>query len=201
MSQKVSRALVSVTDKTGIAEFVKELSDLGIEILSTGGTAKVIKAAGIPVIDVSEFTGSPECFDGRVKTLHPKVHGGILNQRKNTKHQEQKKELGIKDIDLVIVNLYAFEKTVAKEGVAFEDAIENIDIGGPSMVRSAAKNHQDVGIVTEPADYARVLSELKENNGILSDTFRKELCLKAFQRTAEYDKSIATYLEKVIVKK
>ena len=190
----IERALVSVSDKSGLADFIKEVAAMGVEILSTGGTARTLREAGIAVTDVSDYTGHPEIMDGRVKTLHPRVHGGLLAVRDNAEHRRAMTDNGIKPIDMVVVNLYPFEQTVAKPDCAFEDAIENIDIGGPSMVRSAAKNHRYVAIVTDPADYARVLGELK-SSGEVSDTLRSELALKAFKLTAHYDTAISAYLE------
>ncbi|MGI6109682.1 MAG: bifunctional phosphoribosylaminoimidazolecarboxamide formyltransferase/IMP cyclohydrolase [Eubacteriaceae bacterium] len=188
------KALISVSDKTGIVEFAKELETMGWEILSTGGTAKAIADAGLKVTEVSEVTGFPECFDGRVKTLHPIIHGGLLNIRDNAEHQKQKKELGIEDIDLVVINLYPFAKTVAS-GADFATCIENIDIGGPTMLRSAAKNFKFVTVLTDPADYQTVLDELKADGKTTYDT-RFELALKVFELTAHYDSMIADYLKK-----
>ncbi|MCC6406969.1 MAG: bifunctional phosphoribosylaminoimidazolecarboxamide formyltransferase/IMP cyclohydrolase [Planctomycetes bacterium] len=194
MHNQVQRALVSVSDKTGLVEFVRSLSRLGVEILSTGGTHKALVDAGIPAREVSEYTGFPEMMHGRVKTLHPKVHGGILALRDEATHVAAMKEHAIAPIDLVVVNLYPFEATVAKPGVSRADAIEQIDIGGPSMVRSAAKNHRFVGIVTDPNDYARVLAELAEHGGALSENFKRELALKAYSLTARYDAAISAWL-------
>ena len=194
MNNKVSRALLSVSDKTGLEGFARQLAQQGVELLSTGGTYKALAAAGIPVREVSEYTGFPEMMHGRVKTLHPKVHGGILALRDEPTHVTAMKEHGISDIDLVVINLYPFEATVAKPGVSRADAIEQIDIGGPSMVRSAAKNHRFVGIVTDPADYGRVLDELQRNEGALGSALRRELALKAFQTTSRYDAAIAAWL-------
>jgi len=195
---KIERALISLTDKSGIEEFANELAQLGVEILSTGGTAKKIREAGIPVKDVSEFTGFPEMLDGRVKTLHPLVHGGILHQRANEDHQKQCREHGIKPIDLIAVNLYAFEKTVANPDCTLADAIENIDIGGPTMLRSSAKNFHDVTVIVDPADYPQVLKEIKETgNTTLKTRFR--LAAKVFALTAKYDTVISAWLEKVDV--
>ena len=191
---KVARALVSVSDKKGILELGKRLAKLGVEILSTGGTARALREASVPVRDVSDFTGFPEMLDGRVKTLHPRVHGGILG-RATDDHRKQMSAHGIDAIDLVVVNLYPFRETVAR-GASFEDVIENIDIGGPAMVRSAAKNHERVAIVVEPADYERVLTEL-ESTGEISQPLRFELCCKAFAHTAAYDGAIASYLAAV----
>jgi phosphoribosylaminoimidazolecarboxamide formyltransferase / IMP cyclohydrolase len=190
----IQRALISVSDKTGLLEFAKELHALGVEILSTGGTASALQAAGIPVVSVSDFTGSPEILDGRVKTLHPKIHGGLLARRDDVKHREQMAANAIKPIDLVVVNLYPFEATIAKPGCTLEDAIENIDIGGPSMIRSAAKNHHDVAVVVDPADYAVVLDELRAGHGSVSLATRQRLARRAFQITARYDGAIADYL-------
>jgi len=189
----VRRALVSVYDKTGVADFCRGLHSLGFEILSTGGTAKELKAASISVTEVSDFTGSPEVFGGRVKTLHPRIHGGILYRRKEQKKEAEKH--GIKPIDIVVVNLYPFEKTIAKQGVSLDEVIENIDIGGPAMIRSAAKNFESVAVVVDPADYGPLLQELKENKGISLET-RRRLMEKAFARTAEYDWAISSYFGK-----
>ncbi len=195
---KITRALISLTDKSGIEGFARELADLGVDILSTGGTAKKIREAGIPVKDVSEFTGFPEMLDGRVKTLHPKVHGGILNQRDNAEHQRQCVEHDLKPIDLIAVNLYAFEKTVADPNCSLADAIENIDIGGPTMLRAAAKNFHDVTVIVDPADYPQVLKEIKEQgNTTLKTRFR--LAAKVFALTSKYDTTISAWLDKVDV--
>ncbi len=191
---KITRALVSVSDKTGLVELAKGLRDMGVEILSTGGTAKLLADNGIAVVAVSDFTGSPEILDGRVKTLHPKIHGGLLGRRDDAKHQEQMAANAIRPIDLVVVNLYPFEATVAKPGCTFEDAIENIDIGGPSMVRSAAKNHHDVTVLVDPADYACVLEEMRSSGGSVSLATNTRLARRAFQITAAYDGAIADYL-------
>ena len=191
---KVTRALISVSKKDGILDFAKGLSKLGIEILSTGGTAKLLRDGGVAVKDVSEFTGFPEMLDGRVKTLHPKVHGGILGRRSNPEHVKQMKQHGIEPIDLVVVNLYPFEQTVAKPGCTLEEAIENIDIGGPTMLRSAAKNYTDVAVVVSPRDYARVLEELQKTGEVSAKT-RSELCRTVFLHTARYDSAISAYLE------
>ena len=164
----IKRALLSVSDKTGLVEFATTLqSDFGVELLSTGGTSRALREAGLEVIDVSDFTGAPELFDGRVKTLHPKVHGGLLQIRDSADHQQQAADNNIPTIDLVVVNLYPFEETVAKEGTTLAEAIEKIDIGGPSMLRSAAKNSKDVTVVTDPADYKKVLDEMEKNEGCL----------------------------------
>jgi phosphoribosylaminoimidazolecarboxamide formyltransferase/IMP cyclohydrolase len=190
----IARALISVSDKTGLVEFARGLHALGVEILSTGGTAAALTAAGIPVVSVSDFTGSPEILDGRVKTLHPKIHGGLLARRDDAKHREQMQANEIRPIDLVVVNLYPFEATVAKPGCSLEDAIENIDIGGPSMIRSAAKNHHDVAVVVDPADYGPVLDEMRRGGGSVSLATRQRLARRAFQITARYDGAIADYL-------
>jgi phosphoribosylaminoimidazolecarboxamide formyltransferase/IMP cyclohydrolase len=192
----VERALISVFDKTGIVEFAKRLAALKIEILSTGGTAKLLREAGVAVRDVSHFTGWPEMLGGRVKTLHPKVHGGLLLRRKNTEDQKQAAEHGIAPIDLVVVNLYPFEATAAKAGLTAEELIENIDIGGPTMLRSAAKNFESVTVVTDPADFERVAKEL-ESTGDTSPTTRLELARKVFATTSRYDGMITTELERL----
>ncbi len=189
---KIKRALLSVSVKDGLIEFAKALSKHGVELLSTGGTAKAIKDAGIPVKDVSDHTGFPEMMDGRVKTLHPKVHGGILSVRNNDSHVKAQKDHDIGDIDLVVVNLYPFVQTVAK-GADFETCIENIDIGGPAMVRSAAKNHEFVTIITDPADYAAVTAEMDANGGATTYALRKKLAARAYAHTAAYDSAISTW--------
>lgn len=190
---KVRRALVSVSDKTGLVPFVRELVEMGVEVISTGGTANHLKEAGLPVTGVSEVTGFPEIMDGRVKTLHPAIHGGILADRDRPSHMQAIAELGIKPIDMVVVNLYPFEATIARKGVTEAEAIENIDIGGPAMVRSAAKNFSGVAVVTDPADYDAVISELKATGGELSPETRRRLAAKAFQHTAHYDAAIARW--------
>ena len=190
----IKRALVSVSDKTGIVDFCRELSLLGVEIFSTGGTLKSLQDAGVSAASISTITGFPEIMDGRVKTLHPKIHGGLLAVRENADHVKQATDNGISFIDLVVVNLYPFEATVAKPDVTFEDAIENIDIGGPSMLRSAAKNNESVTVVTDSADYALVLQEMRENNGTTKRTTRLSLALKVFELTSRYDRAIASYL-------
>lgn len=189
---QLKRALISVSDKQGIVEFVKGLSELGVEILSTGGTAKVLKEAGVVTVEVSDFTGFPEMMGGRVKTLHPKVHGGILALREDKKHLSDAENQGIEFIDMVVVNLYPFEATIAKEGVTEEEAIENIDIGGPAMIRSAAKNFKYVTVVVDSGDYERVLMQIKEQ-GRTSPDLRKELAGKAFSLTSRYDEAIDQY--------
>ena len=188
------RALISVSDKTGIAEFAKELSDLGVEIISTGGTYKALKDAGLNVMEISELTGFPECLDGRVKTLHPKVHAGILAMRAKDEHMKQLKDLGVETIDFVVVNLYPFKQTILKDGVTRAECVENIDIGGPTMLRSAAKNYQDVTVITDPNDYSIVLDELKSNGSVSIDT-KFYLMNKVFEHTANYDAMICNYLK------
>ena len=192
----IKRALVSVSDKTGVVEMAKGLAALGAEILSTGGTAKALRDAGVAVTDVAAYTGSPEILDGRVKTLHPKIHGGLLGRRSVPAHVDQMKQHGIGPIDVVVVNLYPFEATISKPDCSLEEAIENIDIGGPSMLRSAAKNHEDVVVVVDPKDYQRVLDALKA--GTVDHALRRELAMKVFQHTARYDSLIAGYLEKQV---
>ena len=191
---KVTRALISVSHKEGILDFAKAIAGLGIEILSTGVTANLLRDGGVKVKDVSEFTGFPEMLDCRVKTLHPKVHGGLLGRRNNPEHVKQMKQYGIEPIDLVVVNLYPFEQTVAKPGCTLEDAIENIDIGGPTMLRSAAKNYTDVAVVVSPKDYGRVLEELKKTGEVSLKT-RFELCRTVFHHTARYDSAISAWLD------
>ncbi len=190
----IKRALISVSDKTGIVDFAKELSTFGVAILSTGGTAALLRKEGVPVQDVSDYTGFPEMMDGRVKTLHPKVHGGLLGIRGNPAHVAKMAEHGIEPIDMVVVNLYPFEATVAKDGCTLEDAIENIDIGGPTMLRSAAKNNQDVTVLVDPADYAPVLAEMRDNDGSVSPKTNFGLAVKVYQRTAAYDAAISNWL-------
>src|SRR5580692_2576754 len=190
---KIQRALVSVSDKMGLVAFAQILAQVHIEILSTGGTAKMLREAGIAARDISEHTGFPEMLDGRVKTLHPKVHGGLLYIRGNEKHEAAAREHGITPIDLVVVNLYPFEQTVAKPDVTLHDAIENIDIGGPSMLRSAAKNHDSVTVIVDPADYAEVAKQIKESGNTTLE-LRRNLAAKVFARTAAYDAAIAAHL-------
>ncbi len=192
---KIERAIISVTDKKGIVDFATALSRFDIEILSTGGTAKALRQGGITVTDISEYTGFPEMMDGRVKTLHPKVHGGLLGLRDNPEHVRMMKEHGIKGIDMVVVNLYQFEKTVAKEGVTLEEAIENIDIGGPSMLRSSAKNFKDVTVIVDPVDYDVVLEEMEGSGGETTLKTRFRLARKVFRLTHEYDGAISQYLK------
>ena len=190
---KIQRALLSVSDKTGLVDFARALAGAGVELLSTGGTAKAIRDAGLPVMDVSDYTGFPEMLDGRVKTLHPKVHGGILGRRDLADHVATMQQHGIPNIDLVCVNLYPFRETVARPHT-LDDAIENIDIGGPAMVRSSAKNYRFVAIVTDPADYPKLVAEMQANGGALTDATRFGLAKKAFSHTAEYDSAISNYL-------
>jgi len=192
---ELTRALISVSDKSGIVEFARGLAKFGVEIISTGGTAKLLRENGIEVKEVSEVTGFPEMLNGRVKTLHPKIHGGILAVRGNREHMRQLSEKGMGRIDLVIVNLYPFEQTISNKDVKHEDAIENIDIGGPTLIRAAAKNYESVGVVVDPSDYAVILEELRRSKS-MSDETRKKLALKAFQHTARYDSIISDYLEK-----
>jgi len=190
----ITRALISVTDKSGIVEFGKFLAEHHVEILSTGGTAKVLREGGVKVTEVSDFTGFPEMLDGRVKTLHPKIHGGILGRRDLPSHLEQMAQHGIKPIDMVVVNLYQFEQVVAKPGCSLDDAIENIDIGGPAMLRSSAKNYKDVAVVTDPADYPHIMHEMKLGKGALNLATRFALAKKVFKLTHEYDGAIYHFL-------
>ncbi|MGB0583403.1 MAG: bifunctional phosphoribosylaminoimidazolecarboxamide formyltransferase/IMP cyclohydrolase, partial [Limisphaerales bacterium] len=190
---RISRALLSVSDKTGLVPFAKSLAESGVELISTGGTARVLREAGLEVKDISEHTGFPEMLDGRVKTLHPKVHGGLLHVRGNAEHEAAIKDHDIAAIDLVVVNLYPFEQTIAKPDVQLEDAIENIDIGGPSMLRSAAKNHDSVTVVVDWADYAMVAEQVGDA-GNTTRELRRQLAAKVFARTARYDAAIADYL-------
>src|SRR5258706_8019012 len=190
--RRVTRALLSVSDKSGLIEFARALAGHGIDLVSTGGTAKAIAAAGLKVTDVSELTGFPEMMDGRVKTLHPKVHGGLLAIRDNAEHAQSMRDPGIAPIDLLVVNLYPFEATVDK-GAGFEECIENIDIGGPAMIRAAAKNHDDVAVVVEPQDYQAVLEELAANKGATTLRLRRRLAAKAYARTAAYDAAISNW--------
>jgi len=192
---KIQRALISVSDKAGLIPFVQILAQAGIEIISTGGTAKALRDAGLAVKDISEHTGFPEMLDGRVKTLHPKVHGGLLFIRGNATHEASVKAHDISPIDLVVVNLYPFEATVAKPGVSLHDAIENIDIGGPSMLRSAAKNHDSVTVIVDPADYAEVARQITDSGNTTLE-LRRTLCAKVYARTAAYDAAIAAHLQK-----
>ena len=194
---KIKRAIISVSNKDGVIDFAKALQSLGVEILSTGGTAKALRNAGVSVKDVSDYTGFPEMLDGRLKTLHPKVHGGLLARRDNPKDMEDIKEYGIELIDMIVVNLYPFEETVAKPNVTLAEAIENIDIGGPTMLRSASKNFKDVAVVTDNNDFDNIIKEMKANKGDLSSKTRLELAKKVFRLTSKYDNAIADYLTKV----
>jgi phosphoribosylaminoimidazolecarboxamide formyltransferase/IMP cyclohydrolase len=195
----IERALISVSNKKGIVDFAKGLSGLGVEILSTGGTAKALRDAGVSVVEVSDYTGFPEMLDGRLKTLHPKIHGGLLSRRNNQKDMEDIKKHDIKPIDMVIVNLYPFEETISRPGVTFENAIENIDIGGPTMLRAASKNFQDVAVVVDPDDYEKILQELKSNGNFSKET-KLNLAKKVFEHTARYDSLISDYLSGVTEK-
>src|SRR5262245_42838762 len=194
MNVRIKQALASVSDKAGLAEFARGLATLGVSILSTGGTAKLLTAAGIKVTEVADYTGYPEMLDGRLKTLHPKIHGGLLARRDSAEHMAAIKEAGTEPIDLVIVNLYPFQQAVARPDCTFDEAIENIDVGGPTMVRAAAKNHAGVAVVTDPADYDAILAELRVSGGHLSAATRLALAKKAFAHTAAYDAAIANYL-------
>ena len=190
----VRRALISVSDKTGVVEFARELAGCGVALLSTGGSAQALRAAGIAVTDVSAHTGFPEIMDGRVKTLHPKIHGGLLGRRDMREHVEAMRAHGIEPIDLLVVNLYPFRETIAKPGCTLGEAIENIDIGGPAMVRAAAKNYAHVAVITDPADYAAVLREMRANSNAIGTAMRFDLARKAFSHTAEYDGAVSNYL-------
>jgi phosphoribosylaminoimidazolecarboxamide formyltransferase/IMP cyclohydrolase len=192
----IKRALISVSDKTGVLELAQELNTFGVELLSTGGTAKMIRDAGIPVMDVSDYTGFPEMMDGRVKTLHPKVHGALLGLRDNPEHVDAMAKHDIEPIDMVVVNLYPFEATVARDGCSLEDAIENIDIGGPTMLRSAAKNNKFVTVLVDPDDYATVITEMKQSSGEVSTETNFRLAVKVYQHTAAYDGAISNWLGK-----
>ncbi len=194
---KIQRALISLTDKAGVEDLGKALSGFGVEILSTGGTAKVLAQAGLNIREVSDFTGFPEMLDGRVKTLHPKIHGGILGIRSRAEHQQAMDEHNIQPIDMVVVNLYAFEKTVSNPDCTLEDAIENIDIGGPTLLRAAAKNYPFVTVVTDPGDYPAIISEMKESGGSVSPETNFRLARKVFKLTNEYDGAITRYLESI----
>ena len=191
---KIKRALISLSDKSGVVELAKVLQELGVEILSTGGTARHLAEAGIGIRSVDQFTGSPEMLDGRVKTLHPKVHGALLARRDLDDHMRQCSEMNIELIDMVVVNLYPFEQTVAKEGVTLEEAVEQIDIGGPTMLRSSAKNFAAVAVVTSPDQYAGVIEQLRANDGALDLKLRYDLARAVFRRTSEYDRRITEYL-------
>src|SRR6266404_7288082 len=191
--EKIQRALLSVSDKAGLVPLAQALAGASVELISTGGTAKTLREAGFTVTDLSAYTGFPEMLDGRVKTLHPKVHGGLLYVRSNPKHQAAAAENGIKPIDLVVVNLYPFEQTVAHKGVTLAEAIENIDIGGPSMLRSAAKNHESVTVVVDPGDYSVVADQIRQTGNTTLE-LRRKLAAKVFARTAAYDTAIASHL-------
>ncbi len=197
---RIKRALISVSDKTGILSLAKVLAENSVEILSTGGTSKLLKDEGVTVTSVDAYTGSPEIMDGRVKTLHPMIHGGILAVRDNSFHKEEMTKYGIKPIDLVVVNLYPFKETIAKDGVSLEEAIENIDIGGPTMIRSSAKNNRFVTVVVDPSDYQLIISEITDM-GSISYQLRTQLALKAFNHTADYDSAICAYLKSKYRKK
>jgi phosphoribosylaminoimidazolecarboxamide formyltransferase/IMP cyclohydrolase len=196
----IKRVLISVTDKKGIDEFARELTAFGAELLSTGGTAAQLRKSGVPVTEVSDYTGFPEMMDGRVKTLHPKIHGGLLALRDNDAHMQALRKHGISTIDMVVINLYRFEDTIAKEGCTLEHAIENIDIGGPSMLRAASKNYRFVSVVTDPADYPKIIAEMKQTGGKISEATNFELAKKTFQLTAHYDSAISNYLAKVSIR-
>jgi len=194
--RKISRALISVSDKTGVVDFARSLAEMGVKIISTGGTARTLREAGLDVRDVSDVTGFPEMMDGRVKTLHPMIHGAFLALRDNAEHVASMNEHGIEPIDLVVVNLYPFEETIAKEGVSLDEAVENIDIGGPAMIRSASKNWRDVAVVTDTRLYGQIIEELAANNGSLSLETRQRLATLAYTRTASYDLAISSYLSR-----
>src|ERR1700720_1122603 len=193
---KITRCLISVSDKTGIASFARALEKQGVDIISTGGTAELLRKEKIPVREISSFTGYPEVLEGRVKTLHPRVHGGLLYKRDNPKHEKEAREQGFEPIDLVVVNLYPFEQTIAKPDVTLAEAIENIDIGGPSMIRSAAKNYESVTVVVDPADYDVVLENMQDNDGETTLKLRERLAIKAFIKTSAYDRAIGNFLNK-----
>lgn len=192
---KIKRVLISVSDKKGVVEFAQSLSAFGVEFLSTGGTAKILREANLKVTDVSEYTGFPEMMNGRVKTLHPKVHGALLGVRSNPEHMKTMKEHGIIPIDMVIINLYPFKQAISKPGCTLEEAIENIDIGGPAMLRSSAKNYEGVTVIIDPADYSMVLDEMKKSGGEVSAKTNFKLAVKVFECTSEYDRMISSYLK------
>jgi phosphoribosylaminoimidazolecarboxamide formyltransferase/IMP cyclohydrolase len=194
MANKIQRALVSVSDKTGVVELARFLHEMGVEVLSTGGTQKALDQSGIPVRSVADYTGFPEMMDGRVKTLHPKIHAGLLALRDNLEHMQEVDRHGIELIDMIVVNLYPFQETIGKSGVKLEDAIEQIDIGGPTMLRAAAKNYRDVIVVVNPTRYPQIIQELKAGNGRVSDELKFELACEVFEHTATYDRAIADYL-------
>src|SRR2546421_7596740 len=191
--QKISRALISVSNKTGIVDFARELRRFDVEIISTGGTARALREAGVEVRDISDVTGFPEMMDGRIKTLHPRIHGGLLALRDNPEHQAAMREHDIEPIDMVVINLYPFQETIAREGVTLEEAIEQIDIGGPAMIRSAAKNFKDVAVVVSPLSYDEVISELQRQSGALSLDSREELAASAFLQISAYDGAISEF--------
>jgi len=191
----ITRALLSVTDKSGLVEFGEFLAGSGVEILSTGGTAKMLRTSGVPVVEVSDYTGFPEMLDGRVKTLHPKIHGGILGRRDLASHREQMAQHSIQPIDLVVVNLYQFEKAVAQPGCTLADAIENIDIGGPTLLRAAAKNYEAVTVVVDPVDYPGIMKEMQAHQGATTVATRFQLARKVFALTSAYDAAITAYLK------
>ncbi|MBF0536798.1 MAG: hypothetical protein HQL03_00940 [Nitrospirae bacterium] len=195
---KVLNAIISVSDKSGVVELARELRALGVNILSTGGTAKTLRQSGVDVMEISDYTGFPEIMDGRVKTLHPKVYGGILARRSNAQDMDTIQRHDIKGIDMVVVNLYPFRETIRRQGVTIQDAIENIDIGGPAMIRAAAKNFQDVIVVVDPNTYNDIIKEMKQNNGHVSLKTRIALAEKAFAQTASYDTAISEYLKGII---
>jgi len=197
----IRRALISVTDKSGLADFAKGLNEFGVHMLSTGGTARTLRESGLPITEVSDHTGFPEMLDGRVKTLHPKIHGGILGIRDNEEHVRTMAAHGIEPIDMVVVNLYAFVQTVSKPGCTLEDAIENIDIGGPTLIRASAKNHRHVAVVTDPSDYPRILDEMKRLGGQVSRETSLQLACKAFCLTHTYDGHICEYLQGIVEKR
>jgi len=192
---KIRKVLISVSDKSGVVEFAKSLSKYDVQFLSTGGTAKVLREAGLNIMDVSEYTGFPEMLDGRVKTLHPKIHGGLLGLRTNPEHVKTMKKHGIENIDMIVVNLYPFEATISKPDCTFEDAIENIDIGGPTMLRSAAKNFESVSVIIDPVDYDSVLSDMEKNDGAVTRNTNYKLAIKVFETTSKYDAMITGYLK------
>src|SRR6202047_4924974 len=193
---KITRALISVSDKTGIAKFARDLERQGVDIISTGGTAELLRKEKIPAREISSFTAYPEVLEGRVKTLHPRVHGGLLFKRGNPKHEAEAGEQGFEPVDLVVVNLYPFEETIAKPTVTLSEAIENIDIGGPSMIRSAAKNYESVTVVVDPADYDTVLENMRDNDGATTLKLREHLAIKAFIKSSNYDRAIGNFLNK-----
>lgn len=193
---KIEKVLISVSDKSGVVEFAKELAKFNVQFISTGGTAKILREAGLKIMDVSDYTGFPEMMDGRVKTLHPRIHGGLLGLRSNPEHVRVMHQHNIEPIDMIVINLYPFEKTINKSGTTFEDAIENIDIGGPAMLRSGAKNFESVTVLTDPADYRPVLDEMSQNNGVVSAKTNFRLAVKVYEQTSRYDGMIASYLAK-----